>query len=139
MKRDTHLRALSSEHHQALALSRDIQRACQDDEPPADLINRIRSVFQTELQPHFEAEEQTLLPALEAAGQGELVRRTLDEHQELQQLVDDLEQPGNPARFAEALKAHVRFEEKVLFEVSQQVLDETALAAVGHHSRGRTE
>ena len=101
------------------------------DRAPRDLTGldeRVRSQvargFVAELEPHFLDEERWLLPALENAGEHALVARTLDEHRRLRSLAaalaaGDLEPL---AEFAGMLSAHVRFEERELFERAQQVI-----------------
>lgn len=135
MKRDRYLRDLSSEHHQALALARDIRKATSAGEASETLFERVRRVYQDELRPHFDVEEQTILPALERAGEKALVKRTLDEHEQLEYLVQHLESGDSLQQFARALNDHVRFEERILFQVCQKVLDESALATVAAHTR----
>jgi hemerythrin len=119
MKRSPALRALSSEHHAGLVLAR---RALQAVTPEAvtqawhELVTR----FETELEPHFREEESWLLLALERLGESERVRRTLDEHSRLRALVYERAHDAEGLRlFAELLKAHIRFEERELFELAE--------------------
>lgn len=137
MKRDSYLRDLSSEHHQALALARDIRKVTAGDESSEQMIQHVREVYRDELRPHFDVEEQTILPALADAGEQALVDRTLLEHQQMAYLVEHLDVDDNLARFAQALKEHVRFEERILFETCQEKLDQSTLAlVVAHGSEG---
>lgn len=128
MQRFPALRQLSSEHHHGLVLARRArEQAKADIAQRRDTWEALRAAFDTELEPHFQREEQRLLPALEQAGELALVRQTLEEHRQLRALiaagdVDAL------AVFAQALGDHIRFEEQVLFETAQRVLDETTLA-----------
>jgi len=135
VKRDSYLRDLSSEHHQALALARDIRKVTAGDESSDRMIQHVREVYRDELRPHFEVEEQAILPALADAGEQALVDRTLLEHQQMAYLVEHLDVDDNLARFAQALKEHVRFEERILFETCQQKLDQSTLALVAAHGR----
>lgn len=124
MKREAFLRELSSEHHNALVLARRIAVACDSAKAPdPHFLADVRAVFDGDLEPHFREEERTLLPALEAVGEARLVQRTLEEHRQLRNLVARLEAPGALAEFGTLLKAHVRFEERTLFEVCQERLD----------------
>lgn len=133
MKRDKHLRDLSSEHHQALALARDIRKAGESASLDG-VIQRVRSVYRNELRPHFDVEEQAILPALAKVGESALVKRTLSEHEQLEYLVEHLEEGDNLQQFARLLNDHVRFEERTLFEVCQEKLDQSSLAAIAVHS-----
>lgn len=130
MKRDPALRNLSSEHHSGLVLARHIRKASASPEfqpaaACADLIER----FQHELEPHFQKEEQGLLPALLAAGEHGLVERTLQQHRALRELVMKAD-PDNLLRFAQLLSDHIRFEEKELFEGAQRRLSPDQLATL---------
>jgi hypothetical protein len=122
MKRAAFLRDLSSEHHQALVLSRKIAQA--GDQAGAALVAEVRSIFTAELEPHFRVEEETLLPALIVAGETELVAQTLADHRSLRKLVERLDQRGALAEFGAQLKAHVHFEERELFEACQALFDD---------------
>ena len=85
------------------------------------LAQRVVRLFATELDPHFRVEEQGILVALARAGENELVERTLSEHAELRRLNMLLSHPDAATllRFADLLTAHVRFEERELFEAAQ--------------------
>lgn len=105
MQRDPRLRGLSSEHHHALVLAR---RA------PSIPIDELRAQFDREIAPHFAVEEELLLPALRASSP-ELVERTERDHEAIRAALAE----GEPARFAELLVEHVRFEERTLFPVCE--------------------
>jgi hypothetical protein len=127
MKRHPDLLQLSREHYGALKLARDARRAAAsgDASEIAALAQRVVQVFPVELDPHFCVEEQGILLLLAQAGQHELVARTLADHAELRRLVQALVTPDADSllRFADLLGAHVRFEEREVFEVAQASLD----------------
>lgn len=130
MKRDPALRNLSNEHHQGLVLAKRAKKAaCTDDAQQA--WNEIRSRFATEMEPHFQDEETGLLPALERAGEAELVKRTLDEHIALRRLIGE-NSVESMIRFAGLLEQHIRFEERELFEAAQRVLTPAELDKLTH-------
>lgn len=123
MKRSPALLALSREHHTALSLSVRIARMA-DAEAEAALLIRVPAVFDAELEPHFQEEEQGLLPALAAAGEADLVARTLAEHGAMRNLMTHI-RSGDVVSlklFGQQLAAHVRFEERELFATAQDVL-----------------
>lgn len=130
MKRDPRLHGLSSEHHHALVLSRELgelTRAGRVDEA----IQRLLERFAGELEPHFRVEEELLLPALREAGEAALVQRTEEDHAALRAHVAAVAagQIAGLAMFAERLVEHVRFEERELFpsceaRLGGSVLDE---------------
>ena len=126
MKRHAALLQLSREHHQALKMARQARFACDAGLGPAiaQAAETICERFQEELEAHFQTEEIDLLPALAAAGAGDLVQRTLTEHAELRDLNRRLAEPDGEtlARFATLLNDHVRFEERELFETAQRLL-----------------
>lgn len=125
MKRTAALRQLSREHHTALALSLRIARST--DAPGMELLLvDLPTIFEHELEPHFRAEESALLPVLQAAGELALVARTEAEHRLLRELAARIARGEREclASFGEALKAHVRFEERELFIAAEAVLSE---------------
>jgi hemerythrin-like domain-containing protein len=127
MKRHPDLLQLSREHYTALKLARDAKRAAESGSASdvAVLAQRVVQVFAAELDPHFHVEEQGILMLLTQAGEHELVARTLVDHTELRRLAAALATPaaGTLLRFAELLGAHVRFEEREVFEAAQNKLD----------------
>lgn len=136
MKRSPALIELSREHHQALRLALAARRAAVSgaDEEVAALAQQVRALMASELEQHFCREEADLLPLLAAAGHAELVSRTLAEHRLLRQSAAALVSPqrGLLLAFAELLQAHVRFEERELFEVGERLApspDRVAAAA----------
>jgi hypothetical protein len=127
MKRHPDLLQLSREHYGALKLARDARRAAAsgDAREVAALAQRVVQVFPVELDPHFCVEEQGILLLLAQAGQHALVARTLADHAELRRLARALATPDADSllHFADLLGAHVRFEEREVFEAAQASLD----------------
>ncbi len=131
MKRDPRLRSLSSDHHGALVLARRLGARVEawDSVQGAALLER----FHGELEPHFQMEENSLLPALADAGEALLVDRVFREHALLRDLVLRAA-TGDAvalASFAEGLTAHVRFEERELFPTCEVALSSEVLDDVG--------
>lgn len=131
MKRDPRLRGLSDDHHQALVLGRQLLLALEAGDCDG-IAERIQSRFDDELAPHFEVEEQVLVPAMQTSGLRPLAERLLDEHDQIRAAVQassagDLEAS---ASFAQLLIAHVRFEERVLFPAIEGSLSGDVLDAV---------
>ena len=126
MKRHAALQQLSRDHHKALKLAR---QACFASDSGhaiaiAEAAQTINALFPELLEEHFRTEESSLLPALDAAGGGELVQQILAQHAELRALNQQLETPdgGTLARFGKLLNDHVRFEEREVFETAQALL-----------------
>ena len=132
MKRCPELQKLSREHHTALRLALQWRRAAESgiEESIVAASLHARDVFVSELLPHFREEEIYLLPRLEAAGATAVVARTLIEHRAMQRLVRELEIPDGEVllRLADLLTAHVRFEERELFEDAERLLGREVLA-----------
>ena len=118
MKRCAALRTMSNEHHQGLVLAKRAQKAAGT-EAAEKAWQQIQARFAAELEPHFQAEEMVLLPALERVGETELVRRTCADHAELRRMIHEGGVQAM-AGFAELLIQHIRFEERELFETAQQ-------------------
>ncbi len=140
MQRDPNLVRLSHEHQAGLVLAKRARElaTAEDSERQAAWV-KIQTRFADEFEPHFQLEERGLLPALRVAGQVALVEQTLSEHAELRALILS-ETLDAPARFGDALHAHIRFEERTLFEAAQQVLEPAVLAELGllHEVAART-
>ena len=128
MKRCHALRDLSNEHHHGLVLVKRAKKAAgtADEE---QVWRGIQARFAADLEPHFQVEEVGLLPALEQAGEAELVRRTHTDHAELRRLISE-DSAQAMTGFAELLEQHIRFEERELFEVAQQKLSAAELTAL---------
>lgn len=126
MKRSAALQPLSREHHTALTLAKACERAALsgDEELVAKTCQRAMQAFSNELEPHFQFEEQSLLPLLLGAETQPLVELTLADHQQLRALLNNLQQ--NDAKALESLgkrlSAHVRFEERELFPAIESLL-----------------
>ena len=127
MRRHQQLQDLSREHHGALQLALHAKRATLSGDATRIAASAAACVnaFAAELNPHFVIEETTLLPELVQKGEHDLVQRTLAEHDEMRRLIAQLQSPDASTlqRFAELLSAHVRFEERELFEVAQRYLE----------------
>lgn len=128
MKRHAALLQHSREHHHALKLARlarfAVDSGCR--EAIAEAAHSINAQFPEKLEAHFRDEENGLLTQLAAIGQNELVNRTQDEHVRLRDLNEALAREPEDATalyaFATLLHDHVRFEERELFEIAQNLL-----------------
>jgi hemerythrin-like domain-containing protein len=131
MKRAPALIGLSREHHEALVLAR---RACEPERPqaePTQLRAHLLQRWAGHFEPHFAAEEEVLLPALEQAGCAEAAAQARSHHARLRALVERL-QGGDLACLPEwgaAMREHVQWEERQLFPLAERVLDLDALQA----------
>lgn len=127
MKRSEFLKPLSREHHSALSLGMSCIRAAEsgDKESIAAVCEKLNRAFRNELEPHFNLEEKDLFPRMELAGAAELVKRALKDHAALREMITKINTEKTPtelAAFGALLIAHVRFEEKELFNVAEKIL-----------------
>ena len=125
MKRAPELIPLSREHHEALVLAR---RACAGAQPDTVCEHVLRRWSQIEA--HFAAEEQVLLPALQRAGAGDTVDVALREHAELRSWIERL-RTGDLAAlplWGDAMRTHVQFEEREVFALAQELVELQPLA-----------
>lgn len=106
MQRHPVLVPLSREHHHALSLCQRIRRA-----PEADHDSAIAEARDALLQ-HFAAEESQFAAWWPQLNRPDLQQRFEQDHALLRHL---LQPPFQAAPLAEALMAHVRFEERELF------------------------
>ena len=125
MKRSAALTPLSRDHHHALSLAMQAGKAARQDDPLVwqQVAAKLAQHYQDSLQAHFAQEEQHLLPALTEAGQQAAVDRTLADHTHLHALLQhpQLATAAILQAFADAMTAHVRFEERELFVLAESL------------------
>lgn len=138
LKRVPELRDLSDDHHTALVLARRCRQAAGPDAAISveEAWQQLTQAFASHLEPHFRIEEKHLLPALEALGETDLAARIRGDHASLR----DLAGAGSPSRarlerFGSQLEAHVRFEERRVFESTQHRLPAASLRAIAEACR----
>jgi hemerythrin-like domain-containing protein len=134
MKRDPRLHGLSSEHHHSLVLVQRIRAwlSRADLETEQEFLEQVFSRFSAELEPHFAAEEELLLPDLTGTIERDLAVRTTAEHQMMRELARDAKAGQLDAlrAFADVLEAHVRFEEQQLYPLCERVIPDERLVEV---------
>ena len=137
MLRDKSLIPLSHQHQKALALCVRIDRA--QPIPGTDLQAwqaEIQQRFEQEIKIHFSAEEHVLFPAArQFADLIPLVEELICDHASLRESFSQAAARGMSAdsvpAFAQQLSAHIRKEERHLFERLQQLMNPKELAALG--------
>lgn len=142
MLRNKSLIPLSHQHQRALALCVRIDRA----QPirAADLQTwqtEIEQHFAQEINIHFAAEEQVLFPAARRFSElRPLVEELIADHASLREFFRQAEArhmtAENLPAFAHALSAHIRKEERHLFERLQQLMNGEELSALGKQLEG---
>jgi hemerythrin-like domain-containing protein len=137
MLRDKSLIPLSRQHQHALALCVRIDRAHPIAE--ADLQEwqaEIEEHFEQEIKVHFSAEECALFPAAcRFPALSPLVEELIADHAGLRESFSQAKAHRMTAEglsaFAQQLAAHIRKEERQLFEQLQQLMSPDELAALG--------
>ena len=141
MKRIPELRGLSEDHHHGLVLARKAKKAAagKDLHKTTQVWTEVERKFQTDLEPHFQIEENFIAPFLEIHGESELVKQLHTEHEALR----DCLAPGSgrlPAdlqRFGMMLEKHIRFEEREFFAAAQKCLSQAVLQRVDAACKAR--
>ena len=129
LKRHASLASLSKDHHHGLLLCWKIREAQRNGIDPSRVKKYLDFFFETQLKPHFIFEEEEIFPLL--AKEHELVRQAYTEHRRLRSLFseeDELEKVM--IDIEKELQAHIRFEERELFQEIQQNVPEEDLQKV---------
>lgn len=137
MLRDKSLVPLSRQHQHALALCVRIDRASPiGDSELSAWQSEIAQLFQTEITVHFAAEEGALFPeAAEFQELVPLVKELLGDHAALRESFSKAETQAMSATdlsaFARRMSAHIRKEERQLFERMQALMSPQELMRLG--------
>lgn len=138
MKRVPELRDLSDDHHTGLMLARRCLQAARADAPLStdEVWRQVLETFSAHLEPHFLIEERVLLPGLESIGELALASRIRSEHEALRAYRDAKGVgPALVAAFGKLLESHIRFEEREVFERTQDRLPAAVLSAIAEACR----
>jgi iron-sulfur cluster repair protein YtfE (RIC family) len=129
IKRHIALQPLSRQHHFGLLFSWKLRKGFHKNIETERLQEYAKWFFKHEIEPHFKDEELYLFPIMEA--NNELIERALKEHRRIKRLINDTKDPQRSLhQLEEELDAHIRFEERVLFNEIQKVATEAQLNKV---------
>lgn len=129
VKRLPQLQGISREHHDALLLGWKIRAGTAKGVAPARIRRYCRRFLREKLKPHFAIEETVLFPILGL--EHPLVRKAMAEHRRLQRLINGRTDDALAiSLIEEELEAHVRFEERQLFNLVQEAATPEQLAHV---------
>jgi len=137
MLRDKNLIPLSHQHRHALALCVRIERASPIAESEvAAWLAEVAQHFRSEVQFHFAAEESVVFRAARRVGELDtLIDELLADHAALREQFASAEAGGMTSAelslFAQRLSAHIRKEERQLFERMQELMDARELSSLG--------
>lgn len=134
VKRHQALQPLSREHHQGLLLAMKVGKGLKKGVAPNRIKKYVDWFYQHYLSNHFEAEEKFAFPLL--GNDHPLVQQAIDEHHRMQAFVKSpmhgiTEEPV--AEFQKLLEAHIRLEERQLFNEIQEKATEEELAEMNKH------
>ena len=146
IKRSKELVSLSRDHHDGLLLCWKINAGISKGISAGRIGSYVVNFFDDSLAIHFEDEEQYVFSLLEP---GNSNRKEAElHHVRLREFVDSFRN-SNPITtlslksFSDLLNEHIRFEERVLFNIIEQEADSTKLKSVEenltNHSKCNTE
>ncbi len=120
IKRHESLRPLSREHHHGLLCAWKIREGLKRNVEPARIRKYTSWFWNSHLHEHFRIEESFVFTILPSSN--ELVQQALDEHKTLQNLFAQNDESEDSLTLLEkTLDAHIRFEERTLFNAIQEV------------------
>lgn len=129
MKRIEELHHLSHDHHHGLLVCWKIRTAFSKGIEIERVKDYLNWFYDYHLKSHFEIEEATLLTVV--GSEHEYGKQMLEEHQQLRELFENQEvRSGNLVEIEELLQAHIRFEERVLFPLIQDIATIEQLKAI---------
>lgn len=136
IRRHTALQPFSREHHHGLLLSWKIRTGLSKGIPTERIKAYSDWFFANHLLHHFDMEERQVFPVL-GDRKHPMVRRALREHGRLRRLfaaTKDLDR--YLSLIEEELTAHIRYEERVLFQEVQKLATPEQLLAIEHLHKG---
>jgi hypothetical protein len=132
IERHSCLQPLSREHHHVLLLVWKIRRGVSKGIHVTRIERYVNWFFHSYIADHLELEENYVYPIL---GEGhELIRRGMHEHEALRSLFNRPQKDEQVIlALATLLENHIRFEERILFNVVQEAATAMQLMVVEAH------
>jgi hemerythrin-like domain-containing protein len=133
IKRSKELTPLSRDHHDGLLLCWKINTGIAKKVETDRIVSYVLFFYDSYLKQHFQLEEEHLFPILESNNR---YRKDAEAHHVLLgKMIDNFRDSGNAAKlsltyFAYVLKEHIRFEERVLFNIIERQAGSEALQAI---------
>jgi len=137
LKRRPQLQGLSEDHHNALVVALRCRRVAEGriDSSPDDVWPGVLEFFALQIGPHFEIEERLLMPALTVLGESAMVERLTEEHERLRAFAAMSRiTSAELGAFGALLEEHIRYEERQVFEQTQDRLAKETLDAIARAS-----
>ena len=137
LKRQKWLIHYSHEHHYALQLCWKIRKGIQMKSISPERIKRYADWFYHEvLLPHIQDEEVNLFPVLNE--KDENIQLAIFQHRELQAFFANTDASFQTLNMiADKLESHIRFEERILFELIQRQATEQQIEAIKNEHKGQ--
>lgn len=132
IQRHEAIKPYSREHHHGLLLCWKIREGVKH----GISIDRIKKyadyLWETQINPHFKAEEKYMFPVL--GEKHEMIQQALKEHQRISELFNKNTELLESLQAIEIeLDAHIRFEERILFNKIQEVATKEELEIIDKH------
>lgn len=133
IRRNPLLMPLSREHHYSLLFCWKLRRGVKLNVDEERMAGYVAYFYERFLLPHFEEEENALFVLVKDAQTG----RAIQEHRQIKALVQSVLSPSGTIdhtafeQLADAVDAHVRFEERVLFPHIESCLSGEQLQDTG--------
>lgn len=136
MKRSKHLTPLSQDHYEGLLIANRIRRGLSKKVSPEVIAAYVAHFWESHLVMHFQQEEALLLPLISEMKNATLAKQLVQEHRLIRELVmlardEGEERAQKLLDLSRLIKAHIRFEERVLFPALEEQIPEEALCQIG--------
>ncbi|MBL0340138.1 MAG: hemerythrin domain-containing protein [Bacteroidetes bacterium] len=129
MKRHTSLQPLSRDHHNGLMFCFRLNKGLEKKIDETRLKNYVDWFYENHIQEHFSVEEKLIFPVL--GSEHELIKTALEQHQHILALFNNKKDLTATIKdLAIQLEAHIRFEERVLFNEIQLHASEEQLNTI---------
>lgn len=129
IRRHTLLQPLSRDHHHALLLVWKIRKGVKTNVSPGRISAYVKWFYEKYINKHFILEEKCVVPVLGV--DHEHVTVFLKEHDQLRALFEQKTQTAETlTSLANLLEAHIRFEERVLFNEVQEKASADQLSVI---------
>lgn len=126
---------MSRDHHHGLLVGWKIRTGIRKDISPDRIYKYLTWFYQNHLISHFQEEETLLFPIVGA--EHDQVKKAMEEHAEIHEFFKQVSVSiSDLVAFEKVLTAHIRFEERELFNTIQEQASEDDLEALAFHLEG---
>jgi hemerythrin-like domain-containing protein len=132
IKRSNEIAPLSREHHEGLLLGWKIKKGIANGTSVKTISSYVKWFWENHLLNHFKKEETVLIEFVPADNMH--VMQMFEEHKTITNKISEIEKLPNEKLLLELstmLEAHIRFEERILFNEIEQILNEEQLKKLG--------